>query len=178
MRRVQFGSGSLGLDGYENYDLDVDISKPLPRDRFPDASVGVIFSEMCVEHVTPQQAWSFLEECHRILSDGGIIRIVIPDFVRCFKIQNPDWMRVNHSVTGNDGSVRDQMKSILFSHGHQGLWTAELMQAVMEAIGFKRTSIHNAGESNREEFKNIEQHHKSVGYSVAFAESGCVEGAK
>lgn len=178
MRRVQFGAGSLGIDGYENYDVDVDISKPLPRDRFPDGSVDVIFSEMCVEHVTPQQAWSFLEECYRVLLPGGLIRIVIPDFVRCFMAQHPDWMRVNQSVTGNDGSVRGQMKSIIFSHGHQGLWTAELMQAVMEAIGFKHTAIHNAGESHREEFIAIEQHHKSVGYTVALAESGCVEGMK
>lgn len=178
MRKIQFGSGSLHLPDFENYDLDVDITKPLPVDRFPDASADIIFSEMCIEHVTPQQAWSFLAECHRILKLGGLIRIVIPDFVRCWKLKDPEWLRVNQGVTNNDGSLRDQMKSILFGHGHQGLWTAELLQAVLEAIGFENVFIQEAGESIFPEFVGIEQHHKSVGMQVAKAESGCVEGVK
>lgn len=177
MRRVQFGAGSLGIDGYENYDFDVDISKPLPKDRFPDDSVDVVFSEMCVEHVTPQQAWNFLCECHRILKSGGLIRVVIPDFVRCLKLKDPDWLRVNQGVTNNDGTMRDQMKSILFGHGHQGLWTAELLMAVMEAIGFSQLGVCEAGQS-RLGLDNLEQHWRSVGVTVAVAESGCVEGVR
>jgi SAM-dependent methyltransferase len=178
MRKIQFGAGGLNIPGFENYDRDVDITLPLPRDRFPDASVDLVFSEMCCEHVTPQQAWSFLEECHRILKPNGLIRIVIPDFELSWRLKDPDWLRVNQGVTRNDGSLKDQMKSILFAHGHQGLWTSRLLQCVMEAIGFRDTAIHRAGESNRPEFVDIEQHHHSVGRKVAYSESGCVEGVK
>lgn len=182
MKRINFGAGGCKIEGWQNTDFDypdgpdrIDITKPLP---FDTASVDVVYSEMCAEHVTPQQAWSFLDECHRILKPGGLIRIVIPDFCLTWRLKDPDWLRVNQGVTGNDGSLRDQMKSIIFAHGHQGLWNSELMQCVLEAIGFTGTAIHRAGESNRAEFVDIEQHHHSVGRAVALSESGCVEGVK
>ncbi len=178
MRKIQFGAGALGIPGFENYDRDVDATLPLPRDRFPDGCALVVFSEMMVEHITPQQAWNFLCECHRILKPGGLIRIVIPDFCLTWRLKDPEWLRVNQGVTGNDGSLRDQMKSIIFAHGHQGLWTSELMQAVLEAIGFGETRIERAGCSDREELRGLEQHWRSVGVGVALSESGCVEGVK
>lgn len=175
MRKVQFGAGSLGIPGWENHDLDVDITRPLP---FPEGSVDVVFSEMCIEHVTPQQGWSFLEECYRILRSGGLIRITIPDFVRCLTLKDPAWLKVNQEVTGNDGSIRDQMKSILFAHGHQALYSAGLLRAVMQAVGFVKLGEFTAGNSEYEPFRDIEQHWRSVGREAAFAESGCVEGRK
>jgi SAM-dependent methyltransferase len=173
---IQFGAGCLPLpEPWKNYDLDMNITQPLPVET---ASVDMIFAEMVCEHVSHREAWNFLCECHRVLVPGGLIRIVIPDFCLSWRLKDPDWLRVNQGVTNNDGTLRDQMKSILFAHGHQGLWTSELMQAVLEAIGFTGTAIHRAGESNRPEFVGIEQHHKSVGIKVAYSESGCVEGVR
>lgn len=175
MRRIQFGAGTLNIEGWENLEQDqADITKRLP---FGDAEVDAVFAEMVIEHVTPQQAWFFLEECHRILRVGGLIRMVIPDFVRCWKLKDPDWLRVNQGVTQNDGSLRQQMKSIIYGHGHQGLWTAEVLQAILEAIGFSRVEIHEAGRSALG-LTDLEQHYRSVGKQVAWAESGCVEGVR
>lgn len=173
---IQFGAGLLPLpEPWKNYDLDCDIRKPLPMET---ASVDLVFSEMCIEHVTPQEAWNFLVECHRILKPGGLIRIVIPDFSLSWRLKDPDWLRVNQGVTNNDGTLRDQFKSILFAHGHQGIWNAELLRDVLEAIGFTSTAIHKAGESDRPELQNLEQHERSVGKAVALSESGCVEGVR
>ena len=179
MRFIQFGAGRLSLPHpWENYDLDVDCAKPLPRDRFPDGCAAIVFSEMMLEHITPQQAWSFLEECHRILVPTGLVRIVIPDFSLSWRLQDPDWLRVNQGVTNNNGSLRDQFKSIIFAHGHQGLWNSELLRDVMSAIGFKRATCKRAGESDFQELRDIEQHWHSVGKAVALSESGCVEAVR
>lgn len=181
VKKINFGAGGCRIEGWRNTDFcyegedRIDCIKPLP---FTDGEVDIIYSEMMLEHITPQQAWSFLAECHRILRLGGLIRIVIPDFCLSWRLKDPDWLRVNQGVTGNDGTLRDQMKSIIFAHGHQGLWNSELLQAVMESIGFRDTAIHRAGESNRPEFADIEQHHHSVGRAIAYSESGCVEGMK
>jgi predicted SAM-dependent methyltransferase len=150
----------------------------LPPDKFPDASTDVVFSEMMLEHMTPREAWLFLEECYRILKPGGLIRIVIPDFSLSWRLKDPDYMRVNQGVTGNDGTLKEQMKSILFSHHHKGLWNSKLLHDVMESIGFLDVRIERAGESRRPELVGLEQHHKSVGVAVARSESGCVEGIK
>lgn len=48
MRKIQFGCGGNKLDGWENYDRDVNISKPLP---FEDNSIRFIFAEHVLEHV-------------------------------------------------------------------------------------------------------------------------------
>lgn len=175
MRRVQFGAGSLNIPGWENFEQNqIDITKPLP---FATGELDAVFAEMVVEHITPREAWAFFEEAHRVIKPGGLIRIVIPDFVRCWKLKDPDWLRVNQGVTNNDGSLREQMKSIIVCHGHQGLWTAELLQAVLEAVGFQRVIKQDAGRSAYG-LDNIEQHHHSVGRQIAWAESGCVEGVR
>lgn len=177
MRKIQLGAGTLHIPGWENYDdaAAIDITKRLP---FEDDSVDVVFSEMCLEHITPKEAWYFLEECFRILKRDGLVRMTIPDFPRCLRLKNPRWLEVNKGVTGNDGTIKDQMKSIIVAHGHQGLWSSELLKAVMEAIGFVCVTIKEAGQSDYEVLRNVEQHHHSVGPEVAWAESGCVEGAK
>lgn len=177
MRKVQFGAGSLHIEGFENYDSDreADITKPL---KFDSESVDVIYAEMVVEHITHKEAWVFFEECYRILKPGGLARFVIPDFVRCWKLKNPEWLRVNQGVTNNDGSLKDQFKSIIFGHGHQAAWTAELLKAVLEAVGFRSVKVCEPMESEHSELKNIEQHYRSVGKEVAWAESGCVDGEK
>ncbi len=179
MRKIQFGAGSLGLPApFENYDREVDCSQPLNRGQFPDGCAELVFAEMLAEHLKPQETWNFLCECHRILVPGGLIRIVIPDFSLSWRLKDPDWLRVNQGVTNNDGTLRDQFKSILFAHGHQGIWNSELLRDVLEAIGFTGTAIHRAGESNRPELRGLEQHEKSVGKAVALSESGCVEGVR
>jgi predicted SAM-dependent methyltransferase len=173
---IQFGAGQLPLPPpWRNFDLDCDITQPLPMET---ASTDIVFGEMVCEHITPQQAWNFLCECHRILKPGGLIRIVIPDFCMTWRLKDKDWLRVNQGVTNNDGTLKDQMKSILFGHGHRGLWTSDLLRDVLEAIGFTGTAIHHAGESHRPELVNLEQHWKSVGKQVAWSESGCVEGVR
>lgn len=177
MRRIQFGAGGLHLPGWENYDdaNSADISKPL---KIESNSVDAVFSEMCVEHITSREAWSFMDECHRILKPGGLVRITIPDFIRIWKLKNPKWLAVNKGVAGCNADLKDQMRSVLFGHGHQSLWSSELLAAVLETIGFKDVTINEAGSSNHPELVGLEQHHRGVGVEVAWSESGCVDGVK
>ena len=175
MRKIQLGAGSLHIEGWENHDMDVDITKPLP---FSDSSVDFIFSDNMLEHVLPREAWFYIEECFRVLVHGGVVRTTIPDFSRILRLKHPDWLRVNQGVTHNNGSIRDQMKSVIVGHGHQGLWNSELLASVKEAVGFMPVKIFEAGSSIHPDLVDVEQHWKSVGRSVAWAEAGCVEGTK
>lgn len=175
MRNIQFGAGSLHITGWENYDMDVDVRKPLP---FQDNSVDCIFSDNMLEHLTPREAWGYLDECFRILVPCGIVRTTIPDFSRILELRNEEWMRVNQVVTGNDGSIKEQMKTVVFGHGHQGLWSGSLLASVKQAIGFVCVQVRESGKSDHAALKDVEQHHRSVGREVAWAEASCVEGTK
>jgi predicted SAM-dependent methyltransferase len=177
MKKVQFGAGSLHIEGFENYDSEAqaDITKPL---NFESDSVDLIYAEMVVEHITHKEAWQFFEECHRILLPGGLMRVVVPDFVRVWKLKNPEWLRVNRDVTNNNGTLKDQMKSIIYGHGHQAAWSSELLKSFLEAVEFRNVEVCEAMQSSRPELRNMEQHYRSVGIEVAWSESGCVDAEK
>ncbi len=176
--RYQFGAGGLHLPApWQNYDMDVDCSKPLPTDRFPDSHADFVFSEMMVEHLTPQQGWNFLDECFRILKPGGVVRIVIPDFVRNWRELNDAYRSVNSKVTSAI-TDKDHARSIIFGHGHQAMWTSPMMECVLEAIGFNGVVTMPMHFSSHDELRKIEQHWRSVGLDCAVVESGCVEGTK
>lgn len=62
---------------------------PWPRDiyvydvrkglLFPDNSVEAIYCSHFLEHLTRFDAFSFMNECYRVLIPGGIMRIIVPD---------------------------------------------------------------------------------------------------
>src|SRR5438105_2893856 len=53
-----------------------DLRKPLP---FPSASVSAIYGSHVLEHLYLVEARRLLQECFRVLSTGGILRLVVPD---------------------------------------------------------------------------------------------------
>lgn len=168
---IQFGAGGLNLPApWINHDMDCDISKPLP---YKHAEAEFISAGHVIEHLTPQQAWSFLEECWRILKPGGVVRIVFPDLARMAAKMTPEYIR----AVKDGGHGNNPIRATVFSHGHQGAWTEELMIAVMEAIGFKAKAC-PYGKSDYNELHDVEMHHRTVGINIALVETTCVEGVK
>jgi len=53
-----------------------DVRKGLP---FPDNSTEAIYCSHFLEHLSKQDVLFFMKECFRVLSWGGIIRIIVPD---------------------------------------------------------------------------------------------------
>jgi predicted SAM-dependent methyltransferase len=82
--RVHFGCGANPLQGWVNIDgvanpcadLLLDIRHVLPLEA---GSAKFIFAEQVLEHLRFREALLFLQECHRILAPGGVIRILTPD---------------------------------------------------------------------------------------------------
>ena len=55
----------------------MDLSKPL---RFENKKFDFLYTSHFIEHITYRQAEGLLSECYRVLSPGGVIRIITPDF--------------------------------------------------------------------------------------------------
>ena len=81
---VNFGCGGTYHSAWLNYDLkptsdsvnSCDLNKRLP---IADNEVDVVYHSNVLEHLSKDNGFQFLKECHRILTRGGIIRIAIPD---------------------------------------------------------------------------------------------------
>lgn len=55
----------------------MNLSKPL---RFVNEKFDLVYTSHFIEHITYLQAEMLLTECYRVLSPGGVIRIITPDF--------------------------------------------------------------------------------------------------
>jgi len=114
---VQFGCGGNRLEGFNNHDAEVDITKPLP---YRDGEVDFVFSEHVVEHQTGPQVLGFFDEVYRILKHGGTFRLCIPI------LDNLDW---------------EHARDIIRGHGHLTIWNPELVMRVLWCAGFSEEKM-------------------------------------
>lgn len=172
---LNLGCGSNRLSSpWRNHDIDMDLRKPLPFDA---STVQFISAEHCVEHLSHREAWSFFEECHRVLVPGGVVRIAVPDLTRMNKHMTQEYADAVKKGGHGDGSFRSALKACVFEHGHQSAWNSTLLSAFLSAVGF-RALLCRVGQSKHSELRDIEGHGKLVGEDIAEIETSVCEGTK
>lgn len=178
--KINLGCGTNKLDGWQNYDSEVDITKMLP---FVNDSADFVFAEHVVEHVTYEQALSFFAECHRVLRVGGVCRIAVPSVVRVWREATPDYMRFTRKwsrpVNETEPMLRRaSMMNILFMHGHKAPWTQELLLASLFYAGFDVVKPFTPGHSEIEELRGVEGHGRVISEYFNWIETVVVEATK
>jgi predicted SAM-dependent methyltransferase len=173
--KLNFGCGKNKLAGWQNYDMDVDIRETLP---FEDGSADFIFAEHVVEHVTSAQAQLFFEECYRVLKDGGVMRITVPCITTAYKTATPEYINWVHRKRWSEASTKElAVRSLIVNHGHQALWTPDLLSLCIKIAGFENRDT-KVGHSECPELRGIEGHGRKIGHAFNEIESICVEGVK
>lgn len=113
--------------------MDCDLTKlPLP---YKDESVEFILGEHVWEHLSGPDGFRLMEECHRILIPGGVLRICVPHLER---IQEP-------------GHCRD----LIVGHGHLVVFNLPLLISLLQLAGFGKVY-----ETGRKEWDG---HHRVIG---------------
>ena len=154
--------------------MDINLERPLP---FADNSIDRIFAEHTIEHVSIQSAYSFFEECHRILVPGGAVRITVPSVVNVFNKKTPAYINFLKAHGWGDGSESSALKAIIFQHGHQTMWTIESLLVCLTNVGFRAREA-ELYKSEIPEFNNVEGHQKVIGPAFNLIESITCEGIK
>lgn len=113
--RVQFGCGENRLPGWENWDAEVDVCKPLP---YLDNFVDEVLIEHCLEHVSTPNFFRFLYESYRILKPGGSLYISMPVLDRLPK---------EHAI------------DMILGHGHEAAYTEHSLIRIVGLSPFKHT---------------------------------------
>jgi len=79
VRKVLASAGVLTQDHMGKWPPNIqrqDLSKPLP---FADGAAQAAYSSHMLEHLFFEDATAFVNECHRVLAPGAIMRLALPD---------------------------------------------------------------------------------------------------
>jgi predicted SAM-dependent methyltransferase len=148
-RKLNLGCGGNTLEGFENHDADVDISKALP---WKDESVDFILAEHVFEHVTPPDGMRFLTECLRILKRGGVLRLCVPVI----------GVHLKH----------DHARDLIVGHGHLQALDRNIVITMLWAAGFELPKIQITGR------KDCDGHFRVIGKELDDLETLRIEAAK
>jgi Methyltransferase domain len=173
--KINLGCGTNKLNGWENHDADVDITKSLP---WTDGCAAFILCEHCVEHISDRQAIGFLHECLRVLAPGGIVRIAVPSIERIWKSADESYFRFTQRWQDIGPTARGAMHAIIYAHGHEAIWTTSKLEAVMYYCGFDQITSCQPGMSSYRELCGIEGHGKVIGDRFNDLETIVCEGTK
>ena len=176
---INFGSGAFFHNRWKNYDLPGNSSyykslqgKPY-KDFNPinlcneklvvpetDNSVALIYCSHTLEHLDKESSIRFINECHRILKKGGVLRVALPntknDFylLRCAMNQSdvPEDLKKNYLQDSASVVLGDTKKLDLEN-------IIELMRkSSFDSYKFYKESISNHPEMSRFEENNPERH--------------------
>jgi SAM-dependent methyltransferase len=172
--KLNLGCGTNHLPGWQNHDIDIDITRKLP---WTDGAAEAIFIEHCVEHVHVHQAIRFFEEAYRVLRPGGVLRVVVPSIEKIRKLGTREYFEFTKKW-GGEASLHGALTSIIFHHGHQMIWTASVMHEALLYAGFGEVHEREIGESAFEQLQGIEGHGKVIGDAFNSIESMVFEARK
>lgn len=84
--KVNLGCGNRFNKGKDWVNIDFTSTDPCVKAHnlregvpLPDASVDLVYCSHLLEHFSKQEAPAFLAECRRVLRQGGVVRVVVPD---------------------------------------------------------------------------------------------------
>lgn len=139
--RLHFGCADNYLQGWVNLDLarpgrrlDLrwDLRRPLP---FPTGSVEAIFAEHLLEHLTVGQGLGVVRECRRLLGQGGVLRIGVPDLSRYVRsYQGGDSLLTE--VRPGRPTLALALSEVFYRYGHRSMYDFDTLRALCLEAGF------------------------------------------
>lgn len=129
--------------------MRVNLLKRLP---FPDDSFDVVYHSQFIEHLPFEMARGFLDECHRVLKLGGVLRVVTPDLAN----QAAEYLRNLHEVVQDPGNaaarerydwIRLEMLDQLTRHASGGAMVRFLADSGETMRNYLRQRMGRSGEN-------------------------------
>jgi predicted SAM-dependent methyltransferase len=160
------GSGSNPKQGWINSDFDfriafLDVSKKLP---IISNSVVRIYAEHVCEHLTISSARIMFSESYRILTRGGVLRIVVPDLeghINLYQSQSDERLEYLSDLRSQGFQAEhftDIIKSFATYWGHHKgyFWDFESLSKELKAAGFLDIKRFSVGQSDSQTLTFLE----------------------
>jgi predicted SAM-dependent methyltransferase len=130
---------NLDLEWCPGLDLCWDIRRPLP---LPSGSLGGIFSEHCLEHLTFANGQAVLGEFRRLLRQGGTARIVVPDCELYLDVyqRRKAGEAVSFPYAPDNGTAMMVVSRVFQEHGHVAAYDAATLRTMLVEAGFSEVA--------------------------------------
>tara|TARA_B110000438_G_C15765142_1_gene629206 strand:+ start:756 stop:1418 length:663 start_codon:yes stop_codon:yes gene_type:complete len=118
-----------------------------------DNSVNILYSSHMLEHLDDLETKAFLSESIRVLVDGGLIRIVVPDFekiVQDYLVSNNPKTFIKDSclVAEKPHNLLKKIQYLIQGHGwHFNMYNNKSLIKLIKSYGFRDVKILNPGET-------------------------------
>jgi predicted SAM-dependent methyltransferase len=148
----------------KNKILFADAKKHIP---LPNDSAECIYTSHMFEHLSKEEAVSFLNETLRVLETGGILRIALPDLKLAvnFYLQTQDADAFMERIFLAPPPINTiKQKFFLFFCGyrqHQWMYDDKSLSNLIKKVGFRKVFICKAGETNILNPGNLNLHEHS-----------------
>lgn len=144
-------------ENIEKLDLNWDLRNPLP---YKDNSVDFIFNEHFFEHLEVEEALKSMKDFRRVLKQGGIMRIAMPDLesvVDHYQSVPLDQDPVIKEFNLEFVKTRAEWMNISFRWwGHKWLYDWEELERRLKEAGFTKMKRCKLRESTHSELRNLE----------------------
>jgi len=138
---------------YDKFNQNVQLAKKIRELPFANDSVDVVLSSHMLEHFSREEGIDFLKDCKRILKNGGVIRIGVPD------ARYISALYVGKSIGGlTDYAVevaRDESEAFykILMDGHRTVYDEESLVKALTEAGFLDVKKVGAFSSRSDEIK-------------------------
>ncbi len=118
---------------------------------FQDTSVSFIYSEHFFEHLFLDEAIDLFNECYRILENGGVLRIVVPD---------ADLRTIPERVGFPDNSLPNN-----HPRKHKTRWSYYSLEPILSSSGFEVIPITYFDKFGKQHVSTLKNHFSKYSYS-------------
>ena len=171
IRKLHIGCGSNIISGWLNCDNDLklsgiiylDATKPFPLDS---NEFDYIFSEHMIEHISYQDGLLMLQECFRVLKEGGKIRISTPDLKFLIDLYKTNKLPLQKKYIqwATENFIKDApyfddtfvINNFVRDWGHQFIYDEKTLRSSIEMAGFKGTKVYPVNHSDDIWLNNLE----------------------
>lgn len=113
---------------------------------YDDGSVDLLFASHFLEHLNYVEGIRFLTECYRVMKEGAVMRLVIPDALRlCVLFTHGNQQGLSEMDELNEGCARSphaagKLWELLFA-GHSALYDFDAVRKALVAAGFETGKV-------------------------------------
>ncbi len=139
---LHLGCGPNHMDGWVNIDLEAEYEPDLVHDLstglpYADDSVDLVYSEHFFEHLPLAAGYALMQECHRVLRPGGVLRIAMPDLESLARAYLGDWRDQAWVAAFPRIDTAARMLNIgMREWGHEYVYDLEDLMLRLRSIGF------------------------------------------